>query len=435
MITIFNTSLAQQGVVTNYSSLTFRRQLRGIGSFALSIAKDKKNTEYLIKGNVIAIDSTTAGVIVDVFEDQTENGVFLQVSGKALVGILGDRITKDATTNYVDKTETIAKAIVNKNCIDATDTNRNFSNFDLIADSARGSSQTFDTLNEPLPKALERLLAIDNYGHQIYIDFANKKFKYDVIVNTDRSASVQFSNKIHNMKKSKSHQSNSNHKTFAYIDGNGVSNSYGSATGYSRKEIYLKDTKIDVEADLPDRASQDLSGKYYETNSIDAVIKVSGNPFVYKTDYDLGNIVSVNINGTLYELQITEITEIYTNQLVDIILTFGTAARSSSNIINDIKELANQTPISSGGGTLLTATITTTWTGSSPSTQDITVSGISADDTPLITPVYSTDNATAILQKTAWNLISKIITGTDKITVYCFEDETVSAIPIQIKGV
>lgn len=83
-----------------------------------------------------------------------------------------------------------------------------------------------------------------------------------------------------------------------------------------------------------------------------------------------------------------------------------------------------------------TATITDTWVGASaPYIQEVSVEGITADDEPRISPVYSGTNATAILQQTAWNLIGKAVTGAGKITFTCFEEKPVTAIPIQIKGV
>lgn len=86
--------------------------------------------------------------------------------------------------------------------------------------------------------------------------------------------------------------------------------------------------------------------------------------------------------------------------------------------------------------TIRTATITTTWSGTSaPYTQTVSVAGITASDTPIICPVYSVDNATAVVQKEAWNLIGKIVTNNGSITVTCFGDKPVTAIPIQIKGV
>ena len=83
-----------------------------------------------------------------------------------------------------------------------------------------------------------------------------------------------------------------------------------------------------------------------------------------------------------------------------------------------------------------TATIGTTWTGSSaPYTQTVSVSGVTAADNPTIVPVYSADNATAILEKTAWSAISKAETGTGNIVFTCFEEKPVTAINIEIIGV
>lgn len=84
----------------------------------------------------------------------------------------------------------------------------------------------------------------------------------------------------------------------------------------------------------------------------------------------------------------------------------------------------------------LTATISTSWVGASaPYTQAVTIAGILATDNPTIAPVYSGDNSTAILEKTAWNMISKGITTTDTITFTCFEEKPLNAINISIKVV
>lgn len=83
-----------------------------------------------------------------------------------------------------------------------------------------------------------------------------------------------------------------------------------------------------------------------------------------------------------------------------------------------------------------TATITTTWTGASaPYTQVITVAGMTANDRPMISPVYDAALATAIAQKEAWNMVSKITTQAGSMVVTCFEEKPTVAIPIQIKGV
>lgn len=80
-----------------------------------------------------------------------------------------------------------------------------------------------------------------------------------------------------------------------------------------------------------------------------------------------------------------------------------------------------------------TATVGTGWTGSGPYTQAVAVSGILASDMPHITPVYSTDNATAIAQKEAWNCVSKGETAANAVVFTCFEERPQAEIPIQIE--
>jgi len=83
-----------------------------------------------------------------------------------------------------------------------------------------------------------------------------------------------------------------------------------------------------------------------------------------------------------------------------------------------------------------TVTLSTAWSGTSaPYTQVVTVSGVTANDEPIISPIYSSTLATALLEKDAWSMVNKAVTGTDSITFTCFEDKPVTAITVQVKGV
>lgn len=81
-----------------------------------------------------------------------------------------------------------------------------------------------------------------------------------------------------------------------------------------------------------------------------------------------------------------------------------------------------------------TATITTSWTGSTaPFTQEVTIPGMLDSDTPHIMPVYSTALETALAQKEAWGLVSDAEASAGKIVFKCFEEKPTTAIPIQIE--
>jgi hypothetical protein len=71
------------------------------------------------------------------------------------------------------------------------------------------------------------------------------------------------------------------------------------------------------------------------------------------------------------------------------------------------------------------------WTDAAPYTIDITVVGmLETDGNFPVSPIYTTEEYST--QSEAWNKISFIDSGTDKITVTCMEEKPTTAVPIQI---
>lgn len=75
------------------------------------------------------------------------------------------------------------------------------------------------------------------------------------------------------------------------------------------------------------------------------------------------------------------------------------------------------------------------WSETAPYTIDITVEGLLEQDTPDITVIQDTDVTIAQAQIEAWGKVSRIVTGTNKITCTCYEEKPEREIPILIKGV
>lgn len=83
--------------------------------------------------------------------------------------------------------------------------------------------------------------------------------------------------------------------------------------------------------------------------------------------------------------------------------------------------------------TTYTATLTTSWSGSSaPYSQSITVSGLLASDTPIVDLVPSSTYSTAENQIEGWGYIYRMVTSANTLTVYATDAPEV-ALPIQIK--
>jgi hypothetical protein len=116
---------------------------------------------------------------------------------------------------------------------------------------------------------------------------------------------------------------------------------------------------------------------------------------------------------------------------IDVATNSSNGLMSSSdktNLDSAVDEITKMT-------TIRTATISTDWIGSSaPFTLTISVPGLTSDSTPIVSPVYSPDNATAVLEEKAWVLISKIETCENSIIITCFEEKPNQSINLQIVG-
>lgn len=111
------------------------------------------------------------------------------------------------------------------------------------------------------------------------------------------------------------------------------------------------------------------------------------------------------------------------------------AAASHSHAISAITGLQtaldNKAAVSTYSATLLS----TGWTGdAAPYAQEVTVTGITAADTPLVDIVQTGTEATDEPMREAWGMVTRIVTGAGKITAYASEKPNVD-VPIQLKVV
>ena len=111
------------------------------------------------------------------------------------------------------------------------------------------------------------------------------------------------------------------------------------------------------------------------------------------------------------------------------------AAASHSHAISAITGLQTALDNKASVSTYSASLISTGWTGdAAPYAQEVTVTGITAADTPLVDIVQTGTEATDEPMREAWGVVTRIVTGAGKITAYASEKPTVN-IPIQLKVV
>lgn len=111
------------------------------------------------------------------------------------------------------------------------------------------------------------------------------------------------------------------------------------------------------------------------------------------------------------------------------------AAASHSHAISAITGLQTALDSKASVSTCSATLLSTGWTGSAaPYSQEVTVTGITAADTPLVDIVQTGTEATDEPMREAWGVVTRIVTSAGKITAYASEKPTVN-IPIQLKVV
>lgn len=215
----------------------------------------------------------------------------------------------------------------------------------LGAKCGAGGTVTLQVSYKDLYTYMTKLSACSNLGFRIRGDYKEKQFVFEVYEGKDHSENqtgnkrVIFSEVYRNINKATFTTNDQNYKTHAIVfgDGEGTARTVmeatidPTATGWERREIMVdaRDIKRDglteaqYKAALVQRGTEKLA-EYGIVECLEAVTLPNVN-FTYKTDYDLGDIVTVNKKawGIKMDKRITEVQEIYENGGLSIVPTFG----------------------------------------------------------------------------------------------------------------
>jgi len=316
---IFDSTLTKMGIIEDYQYLYWNYKYRKPGNFKLIINRYKQNTEYLIKGNILALYIAgyyRAGVIESIEIGLTEEGKISEnytIIGRELGGLLMERpalnnIIGEESSGYDSQNtyaETAMRHYVNVNCMDATDTDRNYPLLYLDINQERGGTVKYDARFQLISELLEELSLASGLGWEVVLDPENKRMVFRIIEGLDRSfgngvnPTVMFSPEYGNVKLISFTDSNLNTKNVAYVAGQGEANlrtiqkvtkDGETYTGMNRREFVIDARDLDEEAKLIQRGNERLAEAGEEM--ILVIENLSTGPFSYGKDFYLGDIIT-----------------------------------------------------------------------------------------------------------------------------------------------
>ena len=328
-IRVYNPSLELQGIIDEFSSLIWIRRYQMPGEFELRTPYAAESKTLLAPENII--QKFDGGAVVDagVIESLVMTANEIIVKGRFLESYLDRRLIK-ATTYYTGNAEDSMRSIIS-NMVAIPLLN-------LGTDHGLTETLIFQATYKSVLNIIQKACKATTLGFRICPDFSTRKLYFEVYKGIDRTsdaaAKVIFSEKYDNLLDEKYTYDSTGYGTKAYatqlINDVRVAYSVGSGTGLGLREFHVP-TSVDTDGRTTEEieASMETQGqRALESHIISESFTFStdaDSPFVYRSDYDVGDLVHVKHIAWDIDLvlRISEIEEDYTDGGREIILTCG----------------------------------------------------------------------------------------------------------------
>lgn len=321
-IRVYNNELNFQGILENQKSLIWTRRYFEPGSMELHAPITEKNLKLLKRGNLIWIrEYKEAAVIEDRIMEDNEIRSEITVKGRFLSSYMDRRLVKE-TVNFSGKVEIAMRTLLES--------------VTPIPKVELGLLQGFDdkvgfqATYKNLLTCIQKLGMSAGIGFRFRPDFNAKKIYFETYKGKDRTTEqyvnnrVIFSEEYKNLNNTVYRENDQRYKNVAYVGGEGEGSArkyvkIGNASGLELREIFVDAKDIRSEGLTPEQYQDALITRGKEelkkniiSDSLECDTGADAN-FRYKTNYDLGDIVTVKKKdwGIEEKLRITEIREIY----------------------------------------------------------------------------------------------------------------------------
>lgn len=351
-------------LIDTYESFIWSERYNELGDCELMIEASSDNLNKLSNALYIVRDDRQMACRIERIELQTdtEEGDHLIITGYDITKMLNQRIVW-TQTNFNGYVEDFLRKLVYDNIINPSDPNRKINNF--ILDTKVGFTETINqqTTYDNLGEKIQETCKTYGWGYRVYIN-DNKQFVFKLYKGVDNSEYVIFSNDYENISSTNFTDDNTNIMTVALVAGEGegvdrIVNSAGMGVGVDRYELYVdaRNTSKTIEYDellttypngqqvtvndvtyyqvegvnvailtidgenisaqLTDEVYKEALkalgteslAEYKETQSFEGSI-IPNQTFIYKTDYDLGDLITIeNEYGLTATPRIIEVVE------------------------------------------------------------------------------------------------------------------------------
>lgn len=320
-IYVLNSEFKEIGIIDVYNSLIWTTRYYECGDFELYLPAKKETLALLTIGNYLAREDDESTMLIETLEIKTDvqKGNFIIATGRDLKSIFDRRVIHPQQT-LSGTVESAAYTLINRTCGSEAYESRKFPNFSTA--ELKGFTETIDGQVTGTELYAYMIELCQTYGYGWKITRVENALTCEIYAGQDRTE-VHFSPEFDSLINSDYIVDSTKRKNIAFTAGEGegtariVTVSGANATGLERREMFIDARDISSNNGeittseyvklLQQRGKEKLAEAITTedfTGSADTAM------YVYKKDYDIGDIVTVeNEYGITAASRIIEIIE------------------------------------------------------------------------------------------------------------------------------
>lgn len=326
--------------VDDYESCSWQRNKYQAGQFTISINLNIPNSRLFKKGMFVQFgnDPKDFGFIQDITSAVGEEG-----KGSQMLSVIGydcrylyrQRIIKQLnsvdTWSMTDSGEICMRKLISDQCGETcSEAKRKLNISNTIPSVGLGGEYT---VSEAYSNLYETLVTIATQTECMwFVEFINGELVLNFYAGNDLSSTVRFDVDYDSIANGQYNDSFDSFTNAVYVGGQGSGegreiyegesgNEGASPSGFDRFESWDDCSMLTTEAEYENRAESILN-EYAQTFTLSGA-GLAKSPYVYKEQYDVGDIITVNFNGITTKVEIQNITEHWMKGSYNIEFEFG----------------------------------------------------------------------------------------------------------------
>jgi hypothetical protein len=326
-----------QAIIDDFQEISFERNLYQAGTFTISINYNIPNSQLFQRGLFVQFgnDPYDFGEIITINDSIGADGKGSQIrtiTGYDARYILKRRVIKNMNSNglwnMTAKGELCLRNLIKDQCGSGAETKRQLPIINTIPASADAIGKEYSVSEQftNLYEVCKTIATQSEIGWRLAFDGSG--LTLECYEGTDRSQTVQFSTSFDSLADGQFTDSSESFSNAIYVGGKGQNDDRdiyegenGTPSGLDRFESWDNQSSMTTESEYEAEALSMLT-QYGQT------IQMSGNglakcPYIYKEQYDVGDIITIAFSGRSAVVQILSVTEHWAWGSYDIQFSFG----------------------------------------------------------------------------------------------------------------